>query len=194
VADWQVRQAEQALRLYFLDFLQRTDWCRSPNSTVIDDGRTDVLAALHTMGERLRTRHYSYRTECTYIDWARRFLGYLAELQRAAQRPSVDSSSVRSYLTHLAVRQGVSASTQNQALCALLFLSREVLGVERPADAVRAKQAHRLPVVMSTAETASLLAAMRGTPRLMAALIYGGGCGFRNAANCASKTWTSTRV
>jgi len=54
VADWQGRQAEQVLRLYFPDFPQ-TDWCRSPNSTVIDGGRTDVLAALHAMRERLRT-------------------------------------------------------------------------------------------------------------------------------------------
>jgi integrase len=178
VADWQVRQAEQALRLYFLNFLERTDWHRAPTSTVIDaDGRTDLFGALEEMRQRLRTRHYSYRTECTYVDWARRFLAYVAEQQNTPQRPLVDSSAVRSYLTHLAVRQRVSASTQNQALCALLFLCREVLGLEMagPADTVRAKHAQRLPVVMSVTETASLLGALRGTPRLMAALVYGGG-------------------
>jgi integron integrase len=89
----------------------------------------------------------------------------------------VASEAVRDYLTHLAVRQGVSASTQNQAFCALLFLCREVLGldVEGLGRAVRAKRGERLPVVLSVPETAALLAAMRGTARLMAGLIYGGG-------------------
>ena len=73
--DWQVRQAEQALRIYFVNFLQRTDWQRQPHSTVVDEhGRTGLLPALDEMRSRIRTRHYSYRTEVSYIDWARRFL------------------------------------------------------------------------------------------------------------------------
>ena len=84
---------------------------------------------------------------------------------------------VRDYLTHLAVRQRVSASTQNQAFCAILFLCREVLGlnVEGVSPGVRAKRGERLPVVLIMPETVTLLGAMSGTPRLMAALIYGGG-------------------
>lgn len=67
--DWQVRQAEQALRIYFVNFLQRTDWHRQPRSTVVDEhGRTGPLAALEQMRSRSRTRHYSYRTECSYVD------------------------------------------------------------------------------------------------------------------------------
>lgn len=176
-ADWQVRQAEQALRIYFVNFLERADWHRRPASSVVDEhGGTSPLEALEEMRRRLRTRHYAYRTESTYVDWVRRFLDYLAAHQGVRQ-PLVESASVRSYLTHLAVRQQVSASTQNQAFCAILFLCREVLGidVEGVADATRARRGERLPLVMSVAETASLLAAMRGTPRLMAALIYGGG-------------------
>jgi len=69
---------------------------------------------------RVRTRHYSYRTKCTYADWVRRCFDYLAE-QQGVSHPGVDSESVRNDLTHLAVRQGVSASTQNQAYCAILF-------------------------------------------------------------------------
>ena len=81
-ADWQVRQAEQALRIYFVNFLKRTDWHRRPVSTVVDEqGRTSPLAALEQLRTRLRTRHYSYRTECTYADWVRRFLIYVAEQQ-----------------------------------------------------------------------------------------------------------------
>lgn len=84
---------------------------------------------------------------------------------------------MRDYLTHLAVRQHVSASTQNQALAAILLLCRDVLGVqvEGLANAVKAKRGSRLPVVLSVPEVAALLGAMRGTTWLMAALIYGGG-------------------
>ena len=175
--DWQVSQAEQALRIYFVNYLKRAEWHRKPASAVVDDqGRIDPVAALQQLRERVRTRHYSYRTECSYADWVRRFLDYLAKRQDAP-RPRVASESVRDYLTHLAVRQRVSASTQNQAFCALLFLCRELLGVELEglSRSVRAKPGERLPVVLSMPETAALLGALRGTPRLMAALIYGGG-------------------
>ena len=78
--DWQVRQAEHALRIYFVNFLQRTDWHRRPVSHVIDEGgRTNPLAALEQLRARIRTRHYSYKTECSYADWVRRFLAYLTE-------------------------------------------------------------------------------------------------------------------
>lgn len=120
--DWQARQAEQAVRIYFVNFLKRTDW-RRPTKTVVDEeGRTTPLAALEQLRVRLRTRHYSYRTECTYVDWARRFLDYDAGLQ-GAPRPRIEREAARDFLTHLAVRQRVSASTQNQALCALLSTS-----------------------------------------------------------------------
>jgi integron integrase len=175
--DWQVRQADQALRMYFVNFLKRTDWHRRPASTVVDErGRTTPLAALEQLRMRLRTRHYSYRTECTYADWVRRFLDHAAQQQGVAH-PRVESEMVRDYLTHLAVRQRVSASTQNQAFCAILFLCREVLSlnVDGVSSGVRAKRGERLPVVLSMPETVALLGAMSGTPRLMAALIYGGG-------------------
>jgi hypothetical protein len=176
-SDWQVRRAEQALRLYSVNFLERTDWHRHPASTVVDEhGGTSPLAALEEMRRQLRARHYRHRTECTYVDWVRRFLAHVGG-QQGARQPRVDVASVRSYLTHLAIQQRVSASTQNQAFCAILFLCREVLGVQIDgvADTTRARRGERLPVVMSVAETSALLAAMRGTPRLMAALIYGGG-------------------
>jgi len=125
---------------------------------------------------RIRTRHYSYKTECSYAEWVRRFFAYASERQRAPH-PLVDTDSVRDYLTYLAVRRQVSASTQNQALCALLFLCREVLGldVDDLSATARAKRGPRLPTVLSVPETAALLGAMRGTTWLMAALIYGGG-------------------
>ena len=141
-----------------------------------EHGRAGPLAALEQLRSRIRTRHYSYRTECSYADWAQRFLSYVAE-QQGAPHPRVESASVRDFLTHLALRRHVSASTQNQALCAILFLCREVLGVnvEDVSITARAKRGHHLPVVLSVPETAALLGAMRGTTWLMAALIYGGG-------------------
>ena len=103
--DWQVRQAEQALRIYFVNFLQRTAWHRRPQSTVVDEeGRTSPLAAIEQLRSRIRTRHYSYRTECSYADWVRRFFAYVAKRQ-GVPHPCVESESVRDYLTHLAVRQ-----------------------------------------------------------------------------------------
>ena len=90
--DWQVRQAEQALRIYFVNFLQRTDWHRQSGSAVVEEqGRTDPLAALHQLRSRIRTRHDSYRTECSYVDWVRRFLAYVVGDKacriRASSRP-----------------------------------------------------------------------------------------------------------
>lgn len=175
--DWQVQQAEQALRIYFVNFLKRTDWHRQAAATVANhDGGTDPLSALEELRRRIRTRHYSYRTECSYADWVRRFFVYVAE-QQGVPRPRVDAEGVRDYLTHLAVRQRVSASTHNQALCALLFLCREILAVDVQglSQTSGAKRGSRLPVVLSVPETTALLEAMTGTTWLMAALIYGGG-------------------
>jgi integron integrase len=175
--DWQVRQAEQAVRIYFVNFLRRTDWhAPTPGSPPGEDGRTDPLAALDALRRRLRTRHYAYRTECSYADWVRRCLAYLSERQ-AAPHPRVDAAGVQDFLTHLAVHRRVSASTQNQALAALLFLCREVLAFDPHglSTTVRARRGTHLPVVLSVPETATLLGAMRGTTWLMAAHIYGGG-------------------
>lgn len=176
-ADWQARQAEQALRLYFVNFLHRTEWHRQPINTVVDEqGCTNPLAATEELRRRLRTRHYSYRTECTYVDWVRRFLAHAAKRQ-GLPHPRISSDTVREYLTHLAVHEHVSASTQNQACSSILFLCREVLQVDVEAlpPAVRAKRGARLPGVLSMPETVALLDAMTGTTRLMATLIYGGG-------------------
>lgn len=186
--DWQVRQAEQALRIYFVNFLQRTDW-RQPASTLVDEkGCTNPLAALDELRRRIRTRHYSYRTECSYADWVRRFFAYCSERQGVPE-PRIESDAVRDYLTHLAVRRQVSSSTQNQAFSALLFLCRDVLrlDVEGVADVVRAKRGAHLPVVLSVPETAALFDNLRGRTWLIAALIYGGGLRVRECCELRIK-------
>ena len=119
----------------------------------------------------LRTRHYSIRTEQAYIDWARRFIVY-----HGKRHPQdMGAAEVEAFLSHLAVDRQVSASTQNQAKAALLYLYKQVLGVDLPwlDEVVQAKRPRRLPVVLTPAEVRALLQHMDGTAGLVAELLYG---------------------
>ncbi len=121
----------------------------------------------------LRLKHYSIRTEASYVDWIKRFI--LFHHKRHPQ--DMGRAEIEAFLTYLAVEGNVAASTQNQAFSALLFLYREVLKVEfdAPLDAVRAKKPARLPVVLTRAEAHQVLDGMTGTYQLMAKLLYGSG-------------------
>jgi len=128
---------------------------------------------LDRVRQAARLRHMSRRTEEAYVGWVRRFV-----LFHGKRHPDdMDAPEIIAFLSHLAVRSGVSASTQNQALSALLFLYRIVLGreLEGLGDAVRARRPERLPVVLSRAEVRAVLAGLSGTYRLVATLLYGGG-------------------
>lgn len=122
---------------------------------------------------RLRLRHYSLRTEQAYVAWIRRFI--LANGKRHPRE--LEGRHVEAFLTGLATRGRVAAGTQNQALAALLFLYREVLGVDLPwmESVVRAKRPRRLPVVLSQTEVRRLLSVIDERAWLMAALLYGTG-------------------
>jgi len=135
--------------------------------------RPDNRKLLDRVRDAIRFKHYSLRTEKTYTDWIKRFI-----LFHNKRHPSgMAEAEVTEFLTHLARRENVAASTQNQALSALLFLYKEVLRQEIGwLDRVeRAKKPIRLPVVLSREEVRRLLGQMSGTPRLMAALLYGSG-------------------
>jgi len=123
--------------------------------------------------EALRTRHYSPRTEKAYCLWVKRYI-YFHGVRHPAE---MATEEVNAFLTHLAVNERVSASTQNQALSALLFLYRYVIGYELGdlGDVVRAKKPRRVPVVMTRDEVRSVLEELHGDRRLMAALMYGTG-------------------
>ena len=128
---------------------------------------------LDRMRALLRTRHYSIRTEDTYVQWARRYI-----LFHDKKHPSMmGAPEINEFLSWLAVERNVAASTQNQALSGILFLYREVLGEEVPwmNDLVRARRTARVPVVLTRDEVRRLLGAMTGTPHLVARLIYGTG-------------------
>jgi integron integrase len=128
---------------------------------------------LDRVREAARVRHLSYRTEQAYVAWVKRFV-----LFHDKRHPRhMGKNEVEAFLTHLAVERQVAASTQNQALAAILFLYRHVLDQELGwlENVVRARRPRRLPVVLSREEVARLLQAMTGTPRLVAALLYGSG-------------------
>ncbi|MGP1685262.1 MAG: integron integrase [Giesbergeria sp.] len=128
---------------------------------------------LERLRDHLRTRHYSIRTEATCVDWARRFI--LFHGKRHPQE--MGGADVEAFLTHLAVDRQVSASTQNQAKAAILYLYKQVLQIELPwlDEVVQAKTPKRLPVVLTTREVRDLLLHMHGTTGLIAQLLYGTG-------------------
>ena len=131
------------------------------------------MRLLERVRQAARLRHMSRRTEESYTAWIRRFI-----LFHGKRHPDeLGSSEIVAFLSDLAVRQDVSASTQNQALSALLFLYRVVLGheLEGLGDAVRARRPERLPVVLSRAEVRAVLAGLSDLQRLVATLLYGGG-------------------
>ncbi|MFO1378680.1 MAG: integron integrase [Steroidobacteraceae bacterium] len=135
-------------------------------------GSTPTLLA--RVRGRIRARHYSLRTEQAYLHWIRRFVRF-----HGRRHPrELGAREVESFLSSLATQQQVSASTQNQALSALLFLYRDVLEVgEQPwlDNVVRAKRPEKLPVVLTAAEVQAVLDELTGTDWLLAALMYGSG-------------------
>ncbi|MEQ1850672.1 MAG: phage integrase N-terminal SAM-like domain-containing protein, partial [Chthoniobacteraceae bacterium] len=129
----------------------------------------------------MRMRRYSRVTEQGYVGWYKRYVLFQKEVSGRMRHPAeMGAAEVEAFLTHLAVNRNVSASTQNQALNALVFLYREVL--EMPIeglDAMRARPRKNLPVVLAVEEVRALLAGVKGDAGLAAKLLYG--CGLRVA-------------
>jgi integron integrase len=137
------------------------------------DGAVMLETVLRRLREEVSQRHYSRRTEKAYVGWVRRFVAF----HRYQDPALLGSPEVRSYLTHLAVGLRVSASTQNQAFSALLFLFRGVLErkLEGLEDTPRAKAPVRLPLILTRQEVGCVLGRLRGRLWLIASLMYGGG-------------------
>jgi integron integrase len=130
---------------------------------------------LDQVRDKIRLKHYSIRTEQAYLDWIKRFI-----LFHGKRHPeNLGSAEVEQFLTHLAVERKVAASTQNQALNAIVFLYTEVLGRELGwlDNMERAKRPARLPVVLTATEVRALLVRLEGHHWLMASLLYGAGLG-----------------
>lgn len=137
------------------------------------EGNPQEPKLLDQLRDLLRTRHYSIRTEEAYLGWVTRYIKFHG-LRHPAE---LGAPELEAFLTYLAVTRDVAASTQNQAASAILFLYREVLGLNLPwLDGVtRAKRPKRLPVVLTPEEVAAVLDALEGTTALMGRLLYGSG-------------------
>lgn len=145
---------------------------RVAKSLVRDAPRAQSPRLLDRVREAVRTRHYSRRTEKAYVGWIRRFVVFHDRKHPA----ELGAAEIGSFLTELAEKHHASASTQNQALSSLLFLYRQVLGLEITIPKVlRAKRPVRLPVVLTPGEVEALLSRLRGVHWLMASLLYGSG-------------------
>jgi integron integrase len=128
---------------------------------------------LERLRRAIRARHYSPRTEKAYVHWARRFVAF----HRMRHPAQMGAGEIAQFLNALATHDRVAASTQNQALSAILFLYRDVLGIEVDIlrNLVRAKRPVRLPVVMTRDEVQEVMRHLNGTSWLAAALLYGAG-------------------
>jgi len=176
IADWQVRQADEALRLYIHHFLDGKTSVLSPN--VPQERFPDISRILGEMRQAIRIKHYSYRTERSYLEWAERFIDYTSKVRKKDVRAAgLDSGDVKDFLSYLALTKRVSSSTQNQAFNALLFLFRDVLKKELGdlSKTVRAKRGQRLPVVLSQEEVQALFEHVKGLNLLILHLLYGSG-------------------
>ena len=195
IEEWHVKQAEHSLKILYERFLpgyvpvhvpaslpsepvaekkEGTESSRFRDRVIpgeVDRLFSPLLQALKT---EIRGRHYSIRTETAYLDWVRRFIAFHGYADPKDMEGTVE---VKEYLDFLAVEREVAASTQNQALNALVFFFNNAL--KKPFGEmetfVRAKRPQRLPEVMTREEVQALLAKMEGITALMAGLMYGGG-------------------
>jgi len=177
-SDWQVRQADRAIQIYLYHF------CDKPTLAALGGSPKTSIRHLHPedivkkMREMLRLKHYSYKTERTYVNWVKNFFIYVNQHPSELPTPEkLNSKEVKNYLAYLAIKRRVSASTQNQAFNALLFLFRNILHIELTdmSTTLRAKRGQKLPVVLSVDEVQKLFQHLKGKNLLMLQLLYGAG-------------------
>jgi len=170
--DWQIRQAEDALRLYTY-FISRLQKAEKPASAKA--AQQEWASVLEQMRQALRLKHRSYQTEKSYLSWVASFRNFISD-----ESPGhLSEQDIQQFLSHLVLEKQVAAATQNQALNALVFFFRFALKKE-PSEAIAAVRSYRkkrLPVVLSRQEIDAIFAHLSGTSLLMACLIYG--CGLR---------------
>jgi integron integrase len=172
MSEWQIRQAGDAIRLYYFHY-------RGFKPKNISAGKSaDFAPELLVEAKRLiRLKHYSYSTEKTYLQWIKHFLDYAGQTGGKEAAADVEPADCKNFLSHLALQERVSSSTQNQAFNAILFLFRLVLckDMGNMAETVRAKRGQKLPAVFSVEEVKRLLACLNGRDFLIAVLLYGAG-------------------
>lgn len=139
----------------------------------LNDSAPTPKPLLDQLRETLRAKHYSIRTEDTYTDWVKRFILF----HKKRHPNTMGAAEINAFVTDLAVNGNVAASTQTQALSAILFLYRHVLHLDlvEPLNILRAKKPERLPVVLTKDETQQVIRQLSGDYQLMAKLLYGSG-------------------
>jgi integron integrase len=172
VLDWQPRQAEDAIKLYYFHYLGKEGAQLFAGIYL-----NDISGILKETKRLIRLKHYSYSTERTYLQWIERFFDYAFQTDKKKEISDIATEDFKNFISHLALKQKVSSSTQNQAFNAILFLFRNVLGKETGylGSTVRAKRGQKLPAVFSVDEVKRLFAHMTGRNLLIAELIYGSG-------------------
>jgi integron integrase len=181
IGDWQVKQAADAVILYVEKYLKRpleqltSSEKDSREKSIGQEGSLAWRQTLEEARNAIRLRHYSLSTEKTYLGWIARFKTFVQDRDPHL----LEANAMKKYLTHLALHGRVSASTQNQAFNALLFLYRHILHKELDdlTSVVRAKRKLNLPTVLSRDEVKKLLSFLDGPYLIMAQLMYG--CGLR---------------
>ncbi len=183
IASWQLEQAEQAVRLYFQNY------CKTQQAAVRSTGNSQKLPeqsqwfdadqTLAELKEWMRIKHYAYKTEQSYMNWCKRFFYYSRECKGVNQagRISVTPELIKDYLAHLAIKDKVAKSTQNQAFSALLFVCRHILHIELKdmEKNLRSRVGKKLPVVLTPTEVQTVLGYLNGTTALMLKFIYSSG-------------------
>ena len=209
VQDWQITQAEHAVRLYFNNFRGSDGVHVPPRVSIAEDGAVNARDLLSAVRCSLRTQHYSYRTEQSYLDWIHRFLAYSSHIDSAREvtekgrgrpvdrvvqgslpeRVVITPQRIKDYLAWLAVQRHVAASTQNQAFNALLFMAGAVLKLDLAEfdKGVRAKSGRKLPTALSPDEVTRMLDGVEGTRGLILRLMYGGGLRLREVCRLRTK-------
>lgn len=172
ISDWQIRQANDAIRLYYYHYRGL-----KPAQAQVAKSNDAMPALIDKTRRLLRLKHYSFSTERTHLQWIRRFLDYSLQTKTKGAGHAWEAEDFRNFISHLALKEKVASSTQNQAFNAVLFFYRNVLckEVEDLGDTIRAKRGQRLPTVLSVEEVKKLFVNMSGKPRLMAELLYGSG-------------------
>ena len=174
IEGWQIEQAGDAIKIY-LEWRLSGTVKKYPNSSLNENpSHMTVGEVLKKTKELIRLRHYSYRTEGTYLDWINRYITYALGHKTNLR----STATLKAYLTYLAMERKVAKATQSQAFNALLFMFREVLNIDvsNMGKVVRAKRGPKLPVVLTEDEVRRLFE--NTTPEsssLMLKIVYGGG-------------------
>jgi integron integrase len=159
---------------------------------VLNNGKTKAPAEnskgvklLEQVRSVLRVKHYSYKTEQSYIHWIKRYIYF----NNKTHPKDMGGNEISAFLSYLAVKEKVSASTQNQALCALVFLYRNVLNIDpgQFPEILWSKRPKRLPVVFTEKEARSILKNLTGVHWLMGVLLYGSGLRLQECLNLRVK-------